>query len=354
MFLFSEFTCSSFQIIGIPMANSRAIPSVRRGMRKCPSQRRSCSVNEAGVFALRGRQEGSRRSRKTTTSTTSTTTPSSTVISLPDEVAQPAALLAPEEESWSTSSSTTTNVPLSSDVADTSSNPPLELVVKPHSKVILPCELEGNYSRLLLPGARSYRIRPATWLHEDNPVDMITIDTRTEMSGTGHRYIGDSTTAALHIDNVRLEDDGVWSCTLEDDRGKILFGRPVKLVVLACARATLPTPFFTARRFFGCLEEARRGETAKIYHLKLVSSSSSSSFFSRRTFRTDIVRVRPFFSLTLFTREFIPNRTYVPSPVAQRQDGGGTFDELHLGLRSNRSTWRPLASTCTYLHLKQY
>lgn len=112
------------------------------------------SVNEAGVFALRGRQEGSRRSRKTTTSTTSTTTPSSTVISLPDEVAQPAALLAPEEESWSTSSSTTTNVPLSSDVADTSSNPPLELVVKPHSKVILPCELEGNYSRLLLPGAR--------------------------------------------------------------------------------------------------------------------------------------------------------------------------------------------------------
>lgn len=80
--------------------------------------------------------------------------------------------------------------------------------------------------------ARSYRIRPATWLHEGSPVDMITIDTRTEMSGTGHRYIGDSTTAALHIDNVRLEDDGVWSCRLEDDRGKILFGRPVKLVVL--------------------------------------------------------------------------------------------------------------------------
>ncbi|KMQ93716.1 hemicentin-1-like isoform x1 protein [Lasius niger] len=198
------------------------------------------SVNEAGVFALRGRQEGSRRARKTTTSTTSTTTPSSTLISLPDEVAQPAALLAPEEESWSTSSSTTTNVPLSSDMADTSSNPPLELVVKPHSKVILPCELEGNYSRLLLPGARSYRIRPATWLHEGNPVDMITIDTRTEMSGTGHRYIGDSTTAALHIDNVRLEDDGVWSCTLEDDQGKILFGKPVKLVVLG---EYLPIPF---------------------------------------------------------------------------------------------------------------
>ena len=113
------------------------------------------SVNEAGVFALRGRQEGSRRSRRTTTSTTSTTTTSgSTLIDLPDEVVQPAALLAPEEESWSTSSSTTTNIALSSDMADTSSNPPLELVVKPHSKVILPCELEGNYSRLLLPGAR--------------------------------------------------------------------------------------------------------------------------------------------------------------------------------------------------------
>ncbi|XP_025267888.1 hemicentin-2 isoform X1 [Camponotus floridanus] len=199
---------------------------------------RGGSVNEAGVFALRGRQEGSRRSRKTTTSTTSTTTPSSTLISLPDEVAQPAALLAPEEESWSTSSSTTTNVPLSSDMADTSSNPPLEYVEKPHTKVILPCKLEGNYSSLLLPGARSYRIRPATWLHEGNPVDMITIDTRTEMSGTGHRYIGDSTTAALHIDNVRLEDDGMWSCTLEDDRGKILFGRPVKLVVLEAPRGT--------------------------------------------------------------------------------------------------------------------
>lgn len=112
------------------------------------------SVNEAGVFALRGRQEGSRRARRTTTSTTSTTTSSSTLIPLPDEVVQPAALLAPEEESWSTSSSTMTSIALSSDMTDTSSNPPLELVVKPHSKVILPCELEGNYSRLLLPGAR--------------------------------------------------------------------------------------------------------------------------------------------------------------------------------------------------------
>ncbi|KAH0953747.1 hypothetical protein HN011_007590, partial [Eciton burchellii] len=192
---------------------------------------RGGSVNEAGVFALRDRQEGNRRARRTTTSTTTTTISSSTLIPLSDEVAQPAALLAPEDESWSSSSSTTTSVPLSSDMDAMSSNPPLELVVKPHSKVILPCELEGNYSRLLLPGA-SYRIRPATWLHEGNPVDMITIDTRTEMSGTGHRYIGDSTTAALHIDNVRLEDDGIWGCTLEDDRGKILFGRPVKLVVL--------------------------------------------------------------------------------------------------------------------------
>lgn len=61
---------------------------------------------------------------------------------------------------------------------------------------------------------------------------MITIDTRTEMSGTGHRYIGDTSTAALHIDNVRLEDDGVWSCALENELGKLLFGRPVKLVVL--------------------------------------------------------------------------------------------------------------------------
>lgn len=79
---------------------------------------------------------------------------------------------------------------------------------------------------------RSYRIRPAMWLHEGSPVDMITIDTKTEMSGTGHRYIGDSTTASLHIDNVRLEDDGVWSCMLEDDGDRIFFGKSVKLVVL--------------------------------------------------------------------------------------------------------------------------
>ncbi|XP_066584205.1 hemicentin-2 isoform X2 [Prorops nasuta] len=184
------------------------------------------SLNEAVVFASR-RQEGSRRSRRTTTSTS--TTSGSTPFSLSDDVVQPAALLVQEDEAWSSSS--TTNGPFSLDLGTSSSRPPLELVVKPHSKVVLPCELEGNHSRLLLPGA-SYRIRPATWLHDGSPVDMITIDTRTEMSGTGHRYIGDSTTAALHIDNVRLEDDGIWGCTLEDDRGKILSGRPVKLIVL--------------------------------------------------------------------------------------------------------------------------
>lgn len=75
-----------------------------------------------------------------------------------------------------------------------------------------------------------------TWLHEGSPVDMITINTRTEVSGTGHRYIGDSITAALHIDNVRLEDDGIWGCTLEVDQGKILSGRLVKLVVLGESR----------------------------------------------------------------------------------------------------------------------
>ncbi|KAL2747833.1 irregular chiasm C-roughest protein isoform X1 [Vespula maculifrons] len=209
------------------------------------------SGNGAIVLALRGgRQEGGRRARRTTTSTTttttsttkSTTTSSSTLISFGEDVAQPAALLAPEEETWSVSSSTTSNLPFSfpssgvstSYARPVSTRPHLELVVKPHSKVILPCELEGNYSRLLLSGSRSYRIHgnPAVWLHEGNPVDMLTINTRTEMSGTGHRYIGDSTTAALHIDNVRLEDDGMWECTLEHDQEEFLLGRPIKLVVL--------------------------------------------------------------------------------------------------------------------------
>ncbi|KAK1120549.1 hypothetical protein K0M31_012155 [Melipona bicolor] len=158
--------------------------------------------------------------RRTTTSTTSTKTSSSTLISLSDEVAQPAALFSPEEDLWSTSSSATTNVPVSLDTAAAPSKPPLELVVKPHSKVVLPLRARGKLLEATV--ARSYRIRPARWLHEGSPVDMITINTKTEMSGTGHRYIGDSITAALHIDNVRLEDDGIWGCTLEDDQGKIL------------------------------------------------------------------------------------------------------------------------------------
>lgn len=79
---------------------------------------------------------------------------------------------------------------------------------------------------------RSYRTRPASWLHEKVHVDMITIDTRVEISGTGHRYIGDSTTSALHIDNVMLEDNGTWDCSIENGDGKSLFGRPVQLIVL--------------------------------------------------------------------------------------------------------------------------
>ena len=106
-------------------------------------------VNEAGLFALRGKQDGSRRNRKITTSTTSSI---STLTSTPNDVAQPAALLAPNEELWTTNSPTTTNGPLLDSTL--SSKTPIELVVKPHSKVILPCELQGNYSKLLQPGAR--------------------------------------------------------------------------------------------------------------------------------------------------------------------------------------------------------
>lgn len=63
-------------------------------------------------------------------------------------------------------------------------------------------------------------------------VDMITIDTRSEQSGTGHRYIGDSTTNSLHIDNIRLEDDGDWTCLIYDERGKPHHGKVIKLVVI--------------------------------------------------------------------------------------------------------------------------
>ncbi|XP_074098613.1 irregular chiasm C-roughest protein teiresias isoform X1 [Cotesia typhae] len=199
------------------------------------------SINEA-VFALRDRQEGGRRGRRTTTSTTSTTTitTAATSISIPDNVAQPAALLAPDDQTWFVAStSTPSNFPLV--IKDTSRLPPLEIVIKPQAKVVLPCELGGNYSRLLpfaRVSSRNYRMRPAKWLHNDVPVDMITIDTRTEMSGTGHRYIGDSSTAALHIDSARLEDDGIWKCTIENDHDELLFGRTVKLVILEAPRGT--------------------------------------------------------------------------------------------------------------------
>ena len=130
------------------------------------------SVNEAGVYALRGRQEGSRRGRRTTTTTTSSRIVTSILelTSTWDDVAQPAALLAPDEVSWPTNSPFTTNAPSSTSHADSrpspiasfsystsSPKPPLEFVVKPHNKIILPCELEGNYSRLFLPTARYYR-----------------------------------------------------------------------------------------------------------------------------------------------------------------------------------------------------
>ncbi|KAK0071539.1 hypothetical protein PV325_012728 [Microctonus aethiopoides] len=77
--------------------------------------------------------------------------------------------------------------------------------------------------------SRSYRTPPAKWLHNEKPVDMITIDTRTELSGTGHRYIGDSSTAALHIDSARLEDDGIWRCIIEHEHGELLSGRTSSL-----------------------------------------------------------------------------------------------------------------------------
>ena len=115
-------------------------------------------MNEAGVFTLRGKQEsGGRRGRRTTTTTptaTATTAPPSTTTTaaasgaqpLAEDVVEPAALLAPEDGLWradaSNSSDTISLMPQSTLT-------PIELVVKPLSKVVLPCELEGNYTRLM-------------------------------------------------------------------------------------------------------------------------------------------------------------------------------------------------------------
>ncbi|XP_031782415.1 hemicentin-2 isoform X2 [Nasonia vitripennis] len=257
--LISTFLAGTLLTIALLLETSGATRLKQRGSTESP---RATGVNEAGVYTLRGKQDGGSRRGKRTTTTTTTTTPttelpfsSSPVISRSnssiglqptllsrhendDAVVEPAALLGvePQDAAWRSDSSNTSGDTIS--LSMSAIDPPIELVVKPLSKVVLPCELEGNSTKLLMPAVRSYRIRPASWLHEGVPVDMITIDTRTEMSGTGHRYIGDSSTAALHIDNVRLEDDGTWKCQLEDDRGKLLVGRPVKLVVLEAPRGT--------------------------------------------------------------------------------------------------------------------
>ncbi|XP_063995148.1 hemicentin-2 isoform X2 [Diachasmimorpha longicaudata] len=215
---------------------SEIMPILLEALPMLPGSRGT--INEAGVFALRGRQEGNRRSRRTTTSTPRTTALAvapTTVTSTSEDVAQPAALLAPDDQTWFVASTPTPeNFPLS---IGTSRLPPLEIVVKPADKVVLPCELGGNYSTLL-PITRSYRARPAKWLHYEKPVDMITINTEKEISGTGHRYIGDSISASLHIDSAKLEDDGLWKCIIETDRGELLAGRLVKLVILEAPRGT--------------------------------------------------------------------------------------------------------------------
>ena len=136
------------------------------------------SVNEAGVFTLRSKQQdgsGGRRSKRTTTTTTSTastgagsSTSSSTSSSASsstsgagavdggEAVVEPAALLAgPGDGAWRTESSNgSTGGGESFALSMSSSQPPIELVVKPLSKVVLPCELEGNSSKLLMPAVR--------------------------------------------------------------------------------------------------------------------------------------------------------------------------------------------------------
>ncbi|KAK0169253.1 hypothetical protein PV328_012283, partial [Microctonus aethiopoides] len=126
------------------------------------------SINEARVFALRDRQEGGRRGRRTTTTTTtiapvdaggvggaatltssfSTSSPHSSLSSLLSDVAEPAALLAPDDQTWFVAS-TSPSSNFSFTIRNTSELTPTEIVVKPQAKVVLPCELGGNYSKLL-------------------------------------------------------------------------------------------------------------------------------------------------------------------------------------------------------------
>lgn len=139
------------------------------------------SVNEAGVFALRGRQEGSRRARRTTTTTSTSTTITTTTystsgkggggatpltyissplipaIAIPEDVVEPAALLAPDEESWPTNGPPRSGTPSSSRSHSPLTAPSragIEIVAKPQRKVVLPCELDANYSKILLPASR--------------------------------------------------------------------------------------------------------------------------------------------------------------------------------------------------------
>lgn len=132
-------------------------------------------MNESGLFALRGRQEGSRRSRRTTTTTIRTTTSTTTPrTSTPSEsalavmtltsvatrgVVEPAALLSASNDQTLLSSGSPSGSPPSSNypskiLLSTSQNRPNEIAVKPQSKIVLPCDLEGNHTRVLSPRAR--------------------------------------------------------------------------------------------------------------------------------------------------------------------------------------------------------
>lgn len=129
----------------------------------------SGSINDGNVFTLRGKHDngssGTRRSlksKRTTTSTSTTASSSSSGSSGIEDVASAApslahleerlgveasALFGTEDDSWRSNRSGDTISLL------TNTQNPVELVVKPLAKAVLPCELEGNYT-LLMPAVR--------------------------------------------------------------------------------------------------------------------------------------------------------------------------------------------------------
>lgn len=97
-----------------------------------------------------------------------------------------------------------------------------QLYSNQHSKLTLDCNVHINFTTSI-------------WLKDGQIVQTLLKDNANNKRVSGHRFLVDNT-GSLHVDNVRLEDDGRWQCEAEDPFGFVVQGKPVQLTVLDAPR----------------------------------------------------------------------------------------------------------------------